>query len=311
MSIGKIFYKLFYHPTLFIRYHLKHFGLLGWIRMLRGERLMKKAAINALPIHLTTDNKVVSLCFLSGDRYWHQTIYAIKSLHDNFGENFRVNIYSDGTLKEHQAAIIKRFVPTVQITPVEAVVKYLDQVLPEEKYPVLRSLRNWHPFFLRMIDIHCTPGWSVHLDSDMLFFKRPDHIIDAFNQRKAIYMVDPAEESHFVDKALVLKEKYGINCLTSVNGGIIAYDNDIVDYTDLEQKAGLLMNNYPEAGPARMEQTLMSYLLYRQNAEPLDKKTYSIHYDSKIYVSDDDIVRHYIFKAKLPYFQDEWKKISL
>jgi hypothetical protein len=69
------------------------------------------------------------------------------------------------------------------------------------------------------------------------------------------------------------------------------------------------MDHYKHMGPARFEQTLMSYLLYRQNAVALDDDLYKIYYGKQIDAEEAQIVRHYIFQAKLPYFTTEWKKL--
>jgi hypothetical protein len=147
------------------------------------------------------------------------------------------------------------------------------------------------------------------MDSDMIFFDKPDQILETYQRKTAAYMKEQLASSYFVDSEDTLRDKYGINCIKSVNGGIIAYDNDKVNYADLEEKAKLLLLHYPQAGPAQVEQTLMSYVLYHQNAAALDEKLYSIFYDDKPDFSGPDIVRHYIFKAKLPYFTTEWKKV--
>jgi hypothetical protein len=124
-------------------------------------------------------------------------------------------------------------------------------------------------------------------------------------------MKERLEKSFFVDNENALRDKYRIFCKESVNGGIVAYDNDKVDYTDLEEKAKLLLSYYPNAGPARVEQTLMSYLLYQQDASALNEDVYTIFYDDKPNLKRSEIVTHYIFKAKLPYLKSEWKRAAL
>jgi hypothetical protein len=187
--------------------------------------------------------------------------------------------------------------------------KKLAVKFPVDRYPTLRHIRQWHPFFRRMLDIHTQPGWSIHLDSDMLFFINPKQITDAFEKKTAIYMMEQLKHSYFADDCKILKDKYDIDCIQLVNGGIIAYNNDLVDYDDLEKKAAILINAYPNAGAAQIEQTLMSHILFKQNAVALDKDLYKINYDSTLSDNGNEVVKHYIFKAKLPYFKSEWKKV--
>lgn len=309
MTAGQFAYKYFFKPTLPIRYNLHHFGLKGWYKMAQGEREMKKSALKEPPITICDAGAGLDFSFLTGKNYWHQTIYAIKSLHLQIPGQFGVKIYSDGSLDSVHIAAFKRFAPKAVYVDPAAIDSRLDRLLPKDQFPALRFFREWHPFFKRMIDIHCAPGWNIHLDSDMLFLHAPNHLLDASRNKQAIYMQDTLNESYFVDQVDVLENEYGINCLKNVNGGIIAYNNDLVDYIDLEQKAQILKDKYMHTGAARVEQTLMSYMLYKQNAVGLDPDLYTIFFDDQLQPSDEQVVRHYIFKAKLFYLNREWKNI--
>lgn len=307
MGIGQLIYKIFFKPTLQIRYHIHHFGLTGWYKLQRGEQQMKKVATSISPIPLTKDH-LIEVNYLTGAKYWHQTIFCAHSLARVLQGRVKINIYSDGTLHHSHEVIMVRAFPGIAFISEKSVDEHLERFLPIAQFPTLNYLRKWHPFFRRLIDIHATTSWAIHLDSDMLFFNHPQQIIDAYQRKTAIYMQEHLDSSYFVDDEKTLKNKHDINCLGSVNGGIIAYNGDI-DYTDLEEKAKILLSHYPDAGPAQVEQTLMSYLLFKQSASPLDKHLHPIFYDSKIDVDDLQIVRHYIFKAKLPYLTAEWKKV--
>jgi hypothetical protein len=307
MGPGKLAYQLLFKPTLPLRYHLKHFGLAGWIKLIAGEKQMKTMAANETAISLSTNTDAITFSFLTGKNYWYQTIYAIKSLHFQIPGQFRVRVYSDGSLMDQHISALLKFAPGIMVVTTQSSNQYADKIFPRSEFPALRFLRDWHPFFKRMLDIHCTPGWSIHLDSDMLFFNKPEQIINAFTDQNAIYMQEAMDESYFVDKEAILKAKYGIDCMPRVNGGIIGYNNDSVDYRDLESKAQVMIDHYLNTGPAKIEQTLMSYLLFQQDAVALDKNEYAIFYDTPVARSSNPVVKHYIFKAKFPYFTSEWK----
>ena len=309
MTAGKLFYKYFFKPTLPLRYNLSHFGLKDSTRMWLGERLMKKTAKTEPPITVNNRDDLPVFCFLTGKNYWHQTVYVIKSLSRQLGGNFGIKIFSDGSLTVRHQLMFKHFAPNLEIIDPDIMLQHLDITLPENQFPTLRFLRNWHPFFKRMIDIHCfMPGWSIHLDSDMLFFNKPVELTDAFYNKKAIFMKDSLSESYYADNENILKKRFGIICLNRVNGGVIAYDSAKVDYIDLEKKARLLIENYKHTGPARIEQTLMSYLLYKQNAVALDSNLYKIYFNNENDSRYLPTVKHYIFKAKLQYLTTEWKQ---
>jgi len=309
MTIGKLIYNSIYKPTGWIRYYLGHFGIRGWFDLVSGEKKMVRAARKQKPIHLSASDGVITFSFLTGKRYLHQTIFCIKSLDSLLFGQFKADIYSDGSLKADDIAELQQIIPESNIFSGEMMDKRLEELLPSARYPTLRWLREWHPFFRRMLDIHTQPGWSIHLDSDMIFFKKPERLLTAFDRKEAIYMKEQLEHSFFADDEDILSERYQIFCIRLINGGIVAYDNDLVDYDDLEMKATVLLKAYPHTSAARVEQTLMSYLLFKQNALPLPEKEYVINYDSNPDIKGGEVVKHYIFKAKLPYFKSEWKQV--
>jgi len=309
MTLGKVFYKCFFEPTFPIRYNLTHFGLKGWYNYALGENMMKKTALNFPEIKLADNpTPAFSVNFLTGVNYWHQTLFCIQSLINQYGLNLSIQIYSDGTISKKIHDIFKNYCPQITVFSEEQIIEVISKIIPSGKYPSLNFLRNWHPFFKRIIDIHCNAGWNLHLDSDMLFLKYPSDLINFSTNRIAVFMEEQMDYSYFVDDSKVLLQKYNIATLPKVNGGIIGYDGNLLDYDDLENKSKILLENYFDKGPAKIEQTLMSYILCKQNAVPLNKSEYKIYYDQKI-GSENETLRHYIFKAKLPYLQTEWKKV--
>jgi hypothetical protein len=276
--------------------------------MRTGENQMKKAVRQLPPIEFSKD-KVLEVCYLTGEKYWHQTIFCAYTLARSLNGRVGIKLYSDGTLTDDHIRMIRKVLPGVESIPEMQVISYLDAILPEKKYPTLRYLRNWHPFFRRLTDIHTSPSWTMHLDSDMIFFDKPGQVLAAYEKKSSIYMKERLANSYFVDTVDHLRDKHHINCIRNVNGGMIAYDNDKIDYIDLEEKANYLLLKYPGAGPAQIEQTLMSYVLYTQTAVPLDEHKYAVFYDKLPALNDLQIVRHYIFKAKFPYLTNEWKKV--
>ncbi|MGN8059078.1 hypothetical protein ACTJKN_22515 [Pedobacter sp. 22163] len=309
LQLGKFLYRLYFQPTLKYRYNITHFGFRGWFKMHQGEKAMKKAALklrNQLQKPLYQN---IELNFLTGKNYWHQTIFCIESFIKSYGNNIAVKIYSDGSINKEITTIFKKYCNEIIIVKDEEIKEKLNEVLPVSMFPTLNYLRNWHPFFRRLIDIHAESSWKIHLDSDMLFLKLPTEIFEAYTNKSAIYMFEQLNSSYFVDDSKIIKDKFGIDLVEKVNGGVVAYNGSLVDYVDLEKVAKTLMINYSKASPAEIEQTLMSYLLYKQNAFGLNKHEYKIYYESEHIDLKDNTLRHYIYKAKYAYLTAEWKKL--
>ncbi|MBE7177809.1 MAG: hypothetical protein INR69_15490 [Mucilaginibacter polytrichastri] len=312
LGLGRFCYRVLYHPTHHIRYNINHFGIRGWLKMVSGKKKLRKIAVESEIIHLYSGTEeCITFNFLTGKDYWYQTITCIKSLKIHCQENFRVNFYSDGSLSDKQVEYIQRQVPLANYVDELTVEKHLNQVLPRHNFPTLRYLRDSHPFFRRLFDIHTSGGWSIHLDSDMIFYGHPGELISAHQTGQAVFMKERLDRSYYADDLEILKQNFEIDCVTHLNGGIVAYDNRQVNYVDLEKKSQVLLHNYPTCGPARLEQTLMSHILFQQNGMALNEKFYNIIYEKSAIPQPEAIVRHYIFKAKLPYFHSAWKQIYL
>ena len=308
MGLGSFIYKFYFKPTLKFRYNLTHFGIKGWYQMTTGEASMKREALKLRNYLSNYSKDNIQLNFLTGKNYWHQTIFCIESFIQHYGNNFSVNIYSDGTINDKIKSLFKNYCKEIEIVSNEKIETKLKRIIPIKDFPYLNQVRAWHPFFRRLIDIHINPGWNLHLDSDMLFFKYPSALIEAFERKQAIFMFEQLDDSYFVDSVVVLKEKFDIDTIEKVNGGIIAYNSDQVNYIDLEEKLRVILQNYKTAIPAEVEQTLMSHILFNQYAKPLSKDEYNIFYGKDIN-SGLKTVSHYIFKAKKPYFSQEWKRV--
>lgn len=310
LSLGKLAFKYFYKPTSPFRYKFYNFGFKGWLDYSLGEYQMQKNALSLPSIMLNSSKKnVFEINFLTGEKYWHQTLFCIQSLTNQCGNDLAIKIYSDGTINKRIINLFKGYCPQIIMVSDEEILDSLNTIIPAEKFPTLHYLRRWHPYFRRIIDIHCCKKWKLHLDSDMLFYKFPIDLVEFARTETAVFLEEQMGSSYFVDNQNFLMSKYGIPTLENVNGGVIGYDGNLVDYDELECKAKILIDNYFLQGPAKIEQTLMSYILYKQSGVALDKHEYKIHYSSTI-AKESNTLRHYIYKAKQPYFSEEWKRIT-
>jgi hypothetical protein len=306
--IGKLIYKYLFRPTLPIRYHLKHFGLIGWISLVQGEKRMKKAALNLAPITLTDDHQL-ECSYLTGEKYWYQTIFCAYSLARVMQSRVRINIYSDGSLSPQKVNLFNSVLKGVAIISPDAMLNELDGKLPIEKYPSLRHLRESSPFFRKLVDMRLNNRYLVQLDSDMLFFNYPAELIEAYNNGNCYFMEDKIEASYYVLPEKQIEEQFGLQMKRKINSGILAYNSASIDWDFVESVCKYLLEKVPVIHPPLLEQTINAIIVSRLNAEPLNQR-YNILYNNKHNViSANDVVRHYIFKARELYLTKEWKQV--
>ena len=111
----------------------------------------------------------------------------------------------------------------------------LDRHLPKARFPELRARRLTYPHLRKLTDIHCwRRGWTLVLDSDMLFFREPRFLLD--------WLAAPASACHMLDalpaygySARLMEELAGHPIPPLVNVGFCGLRSDAIDWDELER----------------------------------------------------------------------------
>ena len=273
-----------------------------------GELKMKKAAGKLPPIELTDDH-LLEVSYLTGKKYWHQTAFCAYSLAKIFGGRVKINIYSDGSLTDIHMHSLKKALPNIVFVKEAEIQTRLEQLLPVAHFPVLRSLRESNPFFRKLIDMRLNNRYIVQLDSDMIFFNTPNELVENYNTSNNFFMQDVIYASYYVLPENILEQFLSFPIKPKINSGILAYNATAIDWKFVENTCEYLYKNGHTTHPPMLEQTLNAIIMSQLKGQPLSPR-YRILYDYRgEEMVNSDIVRHYIFKAKLLYFTSEWKKI--
>jgi hypothetical protein len=242
---------------------------------------------------------------LTGARFVHQTIFCAKSFEWACRTRVKLEIFDDGTLKPAHIAQLQRSFPHATIQTEPEVTARLDRVLPSSLFPHLRRMRDEQPLMRKLLDMRAgLSGPSLYLDSDMLFFATPVRLRDWLHHPAGSFFM-PQPGNGLVDTRENLRLVFDQEILPGVNGGILAFDDDGVDWRALELAASRL------AEPARMhkwaEQTLHALLLSQQKATPLPEADYVLCSSRADLHTGVPVLRHYIHKAKACYTASEWR----
>ncbi len=108
-------------------------------------------------------------------------------------------------------------------------------------------------------------GYRLFLDSDMIFWRRPDELLGRLARAEPFYMADLGDDGYTLPRS-VLQEKLGLTPAPGVNSGVVAVRPEEVDWDLLERACVLLL---AEGRDQRLlEQTLWAVVLGPQNARP-------------------------------------------
>uniref|UniRef100_UPI0025D084C5 hypothetical protein n=1 Tax=Novosphingobium sp. TaxID=1874826 RepID=UPI0025D084C5 len=183
MSLGRLAYKLYHEPIGKIRASLREGGPIEQRRTRAGHKAMRAAATTLPTLREPSAGPRAEIAFLSGARFWDQTLFCIVSL--QLACPFRIDpvVYDDGTLDASVQAAIRRVVPWIRFVTSSEIQHRLDTHLPVHEFPALRARRLVYPHLRKLTDIHAAAdSFTLVADSDMLFFHEPAELIAWFSQ---------------------------------------------------------------------------------------------------------------------------------
>ena len=122
---------------------------------------------------------------MTGAKYWYQTVFCHASLQAHAPSRITPVLYDDGTLTVEYRDRVRRVIPWARVITLGDIEARLDDALPWDLYPTLRQRRIEQPLIRKVLDLHTgVPGWKMLLDSDMLFFERPDWLLNGSARRR-------------------------------------------------------------------------------------------------------------------------------
>jgi hypothetical protein len=250
----------------------------------------------------------LAMNFLTGHRFWYQTCLCAYSLVKQAGQHLRLVIYDDGTLTVRDQQSIQRLFPDVRIVLSEEITQRLDQVLPASRFPTLRSHRLNYPHLRKLIDIHAgATGWNLVLDSDMLFFHRPQKLLDWLRApQKPCYMMD-----------LQTAYGYSIELMTGlagkpipdrINVGLCGLCSEAIDWAQVESWCSTLMEK--EGHHYFQEQALTAMLIAQApGVVALPATEYLLMPNRSEVLRPQAMMHHYVDYSKPWYFRHAWRHI--
>lgn len=306
LTPGRLLYLLYHQPVGLIERSLREGGPWQQWRTRRGRLAMIDAA-RALPPLPAPPADAPEVVFLSGVRFWYQTAFCFWSLCQHAGRPLRAVIYDDGSFDAELAAECRRIFPGIHIVPRAEIEAQLDRALPAKDFPKLRARRLVYPNLRKLTDAHAgRTGWRLVLDSDMLFFRRPERML--------AWLAAPDQPLHMLD----VGDAYGypMELMESlaeapiprkVNVGICGLDSAAIDWPRLEHWCREME---ARAGTSYyQEQALTAMLFARSGAECLPPSDYLLMPEDRECQRPTAALHHYVDLSKRGYFRHAWRRV--
>jgi hypothetical protein len=205
-------------------------------------------------------------------------------------------------------AEFSRDFPGLQVQGATDIEGVLDKYLPAKKFPVLRHRRHVYPHLRKLTDVHAgSAGWKLVLDSDMLFHRRPDFLLDWIsNPDRPCYMLDV--ENAYGYTIGLMTELAGKPIPSRVNVGMCGLRSDMIDWEMLEIWCKMLLDR--EGSHYLLEQALTAMLLAGTSCAIAPPDQYIVRPDRAETEHPQAALHHYVAESKARYFQFGWKYLA-
>lgn len=306
IGLGKVALYAYHTPVGLTRKSIREGGPIQQLKTARGKREMIEKAGSLPEVRRPAADNGLTVYFMTGSRYWYQTVFCFFSLQENVpDEVITPIIIDDGTLTEAYVDKIRRVVPWVEVRSLTSIQERLDEHLPESKYPTLRERRIEQPLIRKVLDLHVgESGWKMLLDSDMLFFRRPDHLLQWLrNPQKPYYMVDCTTAYGYSDA--LRRELAGHPIPDRINIGMFGWKSDDVDVDKLEYWVKTLLER--EGTHYNLTQGLCSMMYAGRESDVAPETDYLVLPDVGEGKAPTAIMHHYVAESKRAYFQYGWR----
>lgn len=309
LGLGRLALHLWHQPLSRIRDSWRNGGPLVQRGTERQRQEMEAGALNLPPLPAGTGAPQVTLHLLSGRRFWYQTAFCLHSFSQHSGVRINAEIFDDGTIDGTSRERFEKLGPGIRIHPASSIRDRLDALLPETKFPVLRERWKNYPNIRKLTDPHLGfTGWKLVIDSDLLFFRRPDFLLNWLATPDRILHATDCEENYGYSRAL-LERLAGAPLPPLVNVGLCGLRSESIDWRELEAWCAELIAL--EKTSYYLEQALVAMLAAR--AQPC---AVAPHADYLTNPSEEEtqspraVMHHYVDTSKRWYFRHGWRRVA-
>ena len=306
MTPGRILYRLWYQPLSWLHRLWREGGPVNQWRNRRGRREMIAAAGRLPPLPAPPPD-AAEVCFLTGRRFWYQTAFCFWSLCRHADRPLRAAFYDDGTFDDSLRTECVRLFPGARLHDAREIEASLDEHLPLVCFPTLRARRLIYPNLRKLTDVHAGGrGWRLVLDSDMLFFRRPDLLLAWLDApARSLHMTD-VQDAYGYSRAL-MESIAGRPIPSRLNVGLCGLRSDELDWDRLETWCRRLQE--AEGTSYYQEQALIAMLLAGRECVVAPPEDYVLMPDEEEARQPHAVMHHYVHLSKRGYFRHAWRHL--
>lgn len=296
---------LYRQPRSKWRTYQKFGGYFAYRQMYKAEDEMRKSSAQIKVIAADNDLPSLEVSFLTGKKYWHQTVFCAYSLQKHSPNPIRFIFYDDGSFTPELVRQYQAQIPISQFITLSEIEARLALTLPKEKYPYLHHKREVYKHIRKLTDVYAgNQGWKLMLDSDMLFIQSPKLMLQ--------WLQNPSEPFHILDSETsygfslqIMGDLANASIKEKINVGALGLHSSMVDFDKLEYWAKTLETNHGTS--YYLEQALSAMLIGNQVCTVGPSIDYIVYPTQNQVEIKAGVLHHYVDVSKKWYFQTAWK----
>jgi hypothetical protein len=273
----------------------------------RYKRLLRKCVNNLAPLHLQSENAKLTLATLCNKRNFYESVAALYSF-CFWKRDLRIHYHEDGTLTENEIEFLKKIFPGITVFRRSGQNLKINELLLSEGLVNSAHLRERFFLSIKLFDMinEKTTPYLLHIDSDVLFFSRPNQILDIVEKSNynGCYNRDVNEMASFDMETI--KKYISKPFLPMFNSGLILHNFDAEIFKFVDN----IMHGHPEALKSwHLEQTFLAmYASEKGNFLGLPKE-YDLARRERN-AGNEIISEHYVHHTGYAFHKDFLYKIS-
>lgn len=307
LGLGPLAVAVYHRPVGTLRAWARAGGP-GGVRRLAAARQEMRRAAGSLPPLPPRGGPTSEVVFLTGEGVWEQTLFCFVSLYRHVDRALTPVLYDDGTLSPAVEDRFRRVVPWVRVVTAAEAEAHLDRVLPEAAYPTLRARRRTYVHLRKLVDVRAPSDRPrLVLDSDLLFFRRPDAILSWLDVPEAgLYMQDVRDAYGY--SASLLRRLAGGPVRPRVNVGVCGLRDPEVDWDRVEAWGRELEER--EGAHYFLEQALTALWLSVSPASALPADEYVLRPRAPEVDHPEAVMHHYVLDSRRCYVEGAWRPVA-
>lgn len=258
------------------------------------------------PVAERSGGEPLMVHFMSGREHWAMTAFCAYSLLESTRTNLVPVVLDDGSLDEAKRDELRRILRNVRFLEARAAAEKVETALDRDRFPALHRMRSELPLMKKLLDLHAgESGWKLFLDSDMLFFREPQWMLEWLRgATHPVYMWDFQDSYGYTRETI--ERVLGAKMPKMINTGFCGLRSDAIDWDLLERWAAKLH----EAGGTNhfSEQCLAAMWMSVSNAMAAPRE-YLIWPPEEESREPSAVMHHYVAESRTWYYIFGWPGI--